>query len=81
MFENFVSYKTDERQMISDTSTIEDTVEAGSNITITETEQSKLEEQIDTNVKHQITIDCTDKENNNCKAHGKTVFAVTSEID
>ena len=55
--------------------------ELDSNITITETEQSKLEEQIDINVKHQITIDCTDKENNNCKAHGKTVFAVTSEID
>ena len=55
--------------------------ELDSNITITETEQSKLEEQIDTNVKHQIPIDCTDKENNNCKAHGKTVFAVTSEID
>lgn len=42
MFENFVSYKTDERQMISDTSTIEDTVEAGSNITITDYNLSLL---------------------------------------
>lgn len=55
--------------------------ELDSNITITESEQSKLEEQMDKNVRHQIAIDCTEEEKNNCKVHTKTVFAVTSEID
>ena len=50
--------------------------ELDSNITITESEQSMLEEQIDKNA-----IDCTEEEKNNCKVHTKTVFAVTSEID